>query len=159
MNNKNSAIFLATVLITGIIGIYSPFAASAQEYDGYDKEYKKDDPYKMKEEKKYGSGGPAYLSAKCDNTNVNINGIDQTQIQQQDQTNNLEEEATELNGQEMTPEEALNALNGNGNGEPLLNLERNIVNVCINENDNELDAEFFPFQQQQQQQQPNNAVP
>ena len=131
MNNKNSAIFLATVLVAGIIGIYSPFAAF----------------------------GDAYQSAKCDNTNVNINGIDQTQIQQQDQTNNLEEEATELNGQEMTPEEALNALNGNGNGEPLLNLERNIVNVCINENDNELDAEFFPFQQQRQQQQPNDAVP
>jgi hypothetical protein len=151
MNNKNSAIFLATVLVAGIIGISSPLAASAQEYGGYDKEYKKDDPYKEKDEKKYGNGGPAYLSAKCDNTNVNINGIAQTQAQQQDQSNNFDnEEATELNGQEMTPEEALNALNGNGNGEPLLNIERNIVNVCINENDNELDAEFFPFQAQGQ---------
>jgi hypothetical protein len=149
MNNKNSAIFLATVLVAGIIGIYSPFAASAQEYGGYDKEYKKDDPYKMKEEKKYGSGGPAYLSAKCDNTNVNINGIDQSQIQQQDQTQN-QDETTELNGQELTPEEALNALTGNGNGEPLLNIERNIVNVCINENDNLLDADFFPSQSQNQ---------
>ena len=145
MNNKNSAIFLATVLVAGIIGISSPFAASAQEYSGYDKE-----------EKKYGNGGPAYLSAKCDNTNVNINGIDQTQIQNQDQSNNLEEETAELNGQEMTPEEALNALNGNGNGEPLLNIERNIVNVCINENDNELDAEFFPFQSQNQGQSQSN---
>ena len=121
MNNKNSAIFLATVLVAGIIGISSPFAAF----------------------------GDAYQSAKCDNTNVNINGIDQSQIQQQDQTQN-QEETTELNGQELTPEEALNALTGNGNGEPLLNIERNIVNVCINENDNELDAEFFPFQSQSQ---------
>jgi hypothetical protein len=130
MNNKNSAIFLATVLVAGIIGISSPFAAF----------------------------GDAYQSAKCDNTNVNINGINQAQVQQQDQSSNLGEEATtELNGQEMTPEEALNALNGNGNGEPLLNLERNIVNVCINENDNELDAEFFPFQQQQQRD--NTQVP
>ena len=87
----------------------------------------------MKEEKKYGSGGPAYLSAKCDNTNVNINGIDQSQFQQQDQTNNLEEETAELNGQEMTPEEALNAIGGNSNGnsEPLLDINRNVVNVCL----------------------------
>jgi hypothetical protein len=130
MNNKNSAIFLATVLVAGMIGISSPLAAF----------------------------GDAYQSAKCDNTNVNINGIDQKQIQQQDQIGELEEETAALNGQEMTPEEALNALNGNGNGEPLLNLERNIVNVCINENDNELDAEFYPFQQQRQQQQEDNTV-
>lgn len=121
MNNKNSAIFLATLLVAGIIGISSPSTAF----------------------------GDAYQSAKCDNTNANINGIDQTQVQRQDQSNTFGDESTELNGQELTPEQALDALNGNG-GEPLLNIERNIVNICINENDNELDAEFFPFQSQSQ---------
>jgi len=103
-------------------------------------------------------GSPAYQTSECDDTNININGISQAQVQQQDQSNNLEEEIAELNGQEMTPEEALNALNGNGNGEPLLNLERNIVNVCINENDNELDAEFFPSQSQSQTQEPGGGT-
>jgi hypothetical protein len=48
---KNSAIFLATVLVVGIIGISSPLVAAS---------------------------GEVYQSAKCDNTNVNINGLEQT---------------------------------------------------------------------------------
>jgi hypothetical protein len=43
MNNnkllKNTAIFLATVLVTGVIGISSPFTVFAQEYNGYKYEY------------------------------------------------------------------------------------------------------------------------
>jgi hypothetical protein len=43
MNNnkllKNTAIFLATVLVTGVIGISSPFTVFAQEYNGYEYEY------------------------------------------------------------------------------------------------------------------------
>jgi hypothetical protein len=38
-------------------------------------------------------------------------------------------------------EEALNTLL-NGNGETLLNIERNIVNVCINDNENTLTESF-----------------
>jgi hypothetical protein len=30
----------------------------------------------------------------------------------------------------------------NGDGEPLLNIERNIVNVCINDNENTLTESF-----------------
>ena len=169
MNNKltstkkkcATSLFLAVVLISGVVGITSLSTAFAEEY-GYEKEknYGYYDHYKP--DMRYGisGGSPAYQTSECDDTNVNINGISQAQVQQQGQSNNLEEETVELNGQEMTPEEALNALNGNGNGEPLLNLERNIVNVCINDNDNELDAFFDPFQQQQQQQQqpPGNSV-
>jgi hypothetical protein len=40
MNNNNlqinTAIFLATVLVTGVIGISSPFTVFSQEYDGYE---------------------------------------------------------------------------------------------------------------------------
>jgi hypothetical protein len=36
---KNTAIFLATVLVTGVIGISSPFTVFAQEYNGYEYEY------------------------------------------------------------------------------------------------------------------------
>lgn len=121
---RTSAIFLATViLVAGIIGtgLYSPL----------------------------NSYGEIYKNAKCDNTNVNINGIDQEQIQRQDVTNDLGTENTGLTGQELTPEEAMNALsNGNGNGEPLLNIVKNIVNVCINDNENELTGIFTGEQNQ-----------
>lgn len=48
----------------------------------------------------------------------------------------------------MTPteEEPMNELNGNGNGELLL--ERNIVNICFNTNDNFMDAELSGTQEQ-----------
>lgn len=44
----------------------------------------------------------------------------------------------------------MNALNGN-NGEPLLNIDRNIVNVCINDNENELTSIFTGTQSQEQE--------
>jgi hypothetical protein len=52
-----------------------------------------------------------------------------------------------LNGQQLTSGEALNALT-DSNGEPLLNLERNIVNVCINDNEN---GQFVQVEQAQEQ--------
>ena len=59
--------------------------------------------------------------------------------------NNFDDAATE--GQRLAPEEeTLKALTGNG--EPLLNGERNIVNICFNTNDNFLDAEFIGTQEQ-----------
>jgi hypothetical protein len=86
--------------------------------------------------------GESYQNAKCYNTNVNINGLDQEQIQRQDVTNDLGTENAGLTGQQdLTPEEAMNTLsNGNGNNgeELLLDIDRNIVNVCINDNENEL---------------------
>ena len=54
-----------------------------------------------------------------------------------------------MNGQaleELTAEEAMNGLlsgNSDGTGEPLLNLERNIVNVCFTNNDNDLTTGDF----------------
>lgn len=109
---NTNALFLASILIVGIIGISS--------FTAY---------------------GEVYQSAKCDNTNVNINNINQEQVQRQSEGNNFDTSGTEA--QQLTPEEALNALtNNNNNGEPLLNVERNIVNICINDNDNELTGIF-----------------
>jgi hypothetical protein len=121
---KNSAIFLAAIILTGgIFGIYSsPLTAFGEKYQ----------------------------SAKCDNTNVNINGIDQDQIQRQDAKDNLSNEPG-LTGQELIPENAMNPLtgnNGNGDDEPLLDIERNIVNLCINDNENELTGIFRGEQNQ-----------
>jgi hypothetical protein len=126
-----SAIFLVTVLLAGIFGIGILSSPLLTAY------------------------GQTYQNAKCDNTNVNINGIGQTQIQTQDTTDNVLDENTGLTGQqqELSPEEELEALNtliGNGNGEPLLNIDRNIVNLCINDNDNELVGIFTGTQSQSQ---------
>jgi hypothetical protein len=70
MNNKNSAIFLATVLVAGIIGMASPLMASAEEYK-YEKE-KRYDSHDYKEEKKYNSYDPKYQKGECNVNTVNI---------------------------------------------------------------------------------------
>ena len=117
LTKKISTIFLVVILIVGVIEISSQFTAL----------------------------GESYQSIKCDDTNVNINGINQEQIQRQSENNNFDATATEA--QQLTPEEeTLKALTSNG--EPLVNLERNIVNICFNTNDNFLDAEFIGTQEQ-----------
>ena len=165
MNNnnlhKNSALFLAAVLIVGgVLGISSiPLTALAQGYDEYEKEkeydsydrYMKDekyydsyDPYRS-DMKKDGKSSSNVLIANCELSLSNFNFIDQDSTQDQDfsnpQTQNQNPSETALlNGQELTPEEALNAIGGNSNGnsEPLLDLNRNVVSVCFANNDNDV---------------------
>jgi hypothetical protein len=124
---KTSSIFLIVILISGFIGLTYPVS----------------------------SYGKTYQSAICDDINLNINGIDQKQTQRQTENNNFE---TTTNDQVIPEEQALNALTdsiGNGNVEdPLLTLDRNIVNVCFNENDNFMDAELSGTQEQEQTGQP-----
>jgi hypothetical protein len=87
-------------------------------------------------------------SANCDNTNVNLNDINQIQRQNQAVGNTIDTAAT-LNGESLTGDEALNALTGNGDGTGgLLNLDRNIINICINSNDNTLTGTFTAEQSQ-----------
>ena len=83
--------------------------------------------------------------ANCDNPNVNINGASLRQLQNQGVGSAV---AEALTGQsdELTPEEPFYALNGNGdaaNSDPLLNIHRNIVNVCLNDNENFLSPTTF----------------
>ena len=63
MNNNNlqkyTAIFLATVLVTGVIGISSPFTVFAQEYDGYGYEYNWQEQYEYKPDMRYNE--PTYV--------------------------------------------------------------------------------------------------
>jgi hypothetical protein len=111
---SNNAKLLATILLLGVIGtglLSSPL----------------------------NSYGEVYQSVKCDDTNININGINQEQTQRQSEDNNFDAAATEA--QQSTPEEkVLNSLIDTRN--QLLNAERNIVNICINDNDNELTGIF-----------------
>ena len=65
---------------------------------------------------------------KCVNSNINVNGIDITQIPQ---------DPTALAAaNEGGTAEAANTQNGNGYGDGI-NFDRNLVNVCVNVNDNE----------------------
>ena len=69
MNNnkvqKNTAIFLATVLVTGVIGISSPFTVFAQEYDGYGYEYNLQGQYEYTPDMRYNE--PTYVQEYDDN--------------------------------------------------------------------------------------------
>ena len=56
---KNTAIFLATVLVTGVIGISSPFTVFAQEYDGYGYGYNWQEQYEYKPDMRYNE--PTYV--------------------------------------------------------------------------------------------------
>ena len=161
MNNKNNkmyAVFLAAGLMIGvgiIGGISSPsFIAFAQMYEEYEYEedeydlYGQDDLNKGKD----GKSNTVKYIANCDLSLTNINGLDQEAIVKVPTTsnNNINTEPV-LNGQQLTPEEALNALAGNsngngainGNGEPLINLDKNIVNVCLAFNHNEVTSGDF----------------
>jgi len=66
---------------------------------------------------------------KCVNSNINVNGIDITQIPQ-DGT------ATAAANEGGTSADAANTQNGNGLADRI-NFERNLVNICVNVNDNE----------------------
>ncbi len=142
---KPSAIFLATVLVAGVIGISSSsFAAFGKEYnyeenyDSYDDSYAPYDPAI-----KYDKSDSPSKSSICDNRNFNIIDVNQAQIQRLS-----EELGTEvaLDALQLTLEE--DELNGNGNGDPLRNIDRNIEDVCKNDNDNTLIATFSGAQSQ-----------
>jgi hypothetical protein len=108
MNNKklqsSSAIFIAAVLVAGVIAIASPVTALAEGSDRYYKEDKKHDsydpykekrydsydPYKekkydsydpYKEDKKYEKPGWKYTGAECYVSNFNIGEVSQFEAQ------------------------------------------------------------------------------
>jgi hypothetical protein len=142
LNNKNSAIFLATVLVAGIIGISSPFTAFAQGYNGYEYEEKEYNNYdQSKPDRKYDKFKPVYQHVNCENHNkINI-GVNQDQTQQTENTAGGE---ANLNSQQLTPEETWKTLDGNSNGnkEPSLNTERNILEFCIDNTDGDFTTHF-----------------
>ena len=146
LTKKTSTILLAIVLVGGMIVISSPFSAYAQQQyqQDYESAYYPSDP-EMAEDNQ-----PVKIQkANCDNENVNINGVVQAQTQEQTLGSggfNPGAGDAALTGQDLTPEEAFAAINGNG--DPLITAERNIVNICINSNDNTLTGTFTSTQTQ-----------
>jgi hypothetical protein len=123
-NNNRKIVFvsiLGAILATGILALNPSMIgnAGAQPYEdqyGYDKYPKK-------------SSHTDIQKIKCVNSNINVNGVDITQIPQ----DGTATAAANEGGQEGT-----NAANTeNGNGLAGINFDRNLVNICVNVNVNE----------------------
>ena len=101
----------------------------ANEY-GYDNNYYHDDNrygYENNDQKKSSHGDIQKI--KCVNSNINVNGIDITQIP---------EDTTALSATNEGGAAADTANTQNGNGlTDKINFEKNLVNICVNVNDNE----------------------
>jgi hypothetical protein len=123
MNSKiktGSMFLLAAVLVAGTISMTIPSSFAQQYYpDAYAQ-----DPYAMEKPQ------PKSVSIQkinCVNSNVNVNGVDITQLPPQ-------------NGDAAAAQLAEDgAANGNGNGllgDGGLNIDRNLVNICVDINAN-----------------------
>ena len=149
MNNKNSAIFLAAVLVVGVIGMASPLIGSAsaneekykeKRYDSHD--YKKDrnydsyDSHDYKKEKKYDYDpytkdnkydGSYYSGWKCNANNFNINTFDSKVIQKEVPAKTFGELSTQQTQQlsELASPQTMGSLFGGG-------FSLHVKNVCIN---------------------------
>jgi len=126
---------LASILIvaTGLMVINSPMMignAQGQLYSseyGYDNNYYQDDN-RYTYDKKDPSTYTNIQKINCDTRNINVNGIDITQVPEDTTTTN------ELQANNL--EDDLDSTNGNS-GKDRINFDRNLVNVCVNVNQNE----------------------
>jgi hypothetical protein len=164
MNNnklqKGSSIFIAAVLVAGVIAIASPMTAFAQEYNGNEKKYKSYDSYKpdkkydsdpYKPDKKYDSDPykpdkkPEFYPMKpdhkfskanthkafCTNANVNINAFEQFQGEFGPAVTELLNEAASQPQDSTEAQGGANGLMSGGDGDALINVEGNVLNVCV----------------------------
>jgi hypothetical protein len=150
-NNSKKMVFasvMGVILATGILAINPSIIGNAQAQSyGYNDQYSYDGNY-YKDDNRYGYDGNYYQDdnrnsydnkhqkksshtdiqkIKCVNSNINVNGIDITQIPQEDTATTAANEAGS---------EAENTQNGNGLADRI-NFDRNLVNICINLNENE----------------------
>ena len=136
MTNQTKKIVLASITVIVAAGLLalSPSMignAQAQMYDnqyGYDNNYYQDDNRYSYDKNDPKSSHTDIQKIKCVNSNINVNGVDITQIPQ-DGT------GVAAANEEAGPDGA-NTQNGNGLADRI-NVERNLVNVCANVNDNE----------------------
>ncbi len=104
--------------------------AQAQMYDNqyrHDNNYYQDDNRYSYDKKDSKSSHTDIQKIKCVNSNINVNGIDITEIPQGSSalaTTNEGAGATDASNSE------------NGNGLDKINFDKNLVNICVNVNDN-----------------------
>jgi len=141
MTNKKIVLASITMIVAAGLLALNPSMmgnAQAQMYDnqyGYDNNYYQDDNRYSYDKKDPKSTHVDIQKIKCVNSNLNVNGIDITEIPQDANTLAAANEAGE--GPDGT-----NSQNGNGLGDRI-NVERNLVNICVNLNFN--NQERVPF--------------
>jgi hypothetical protein len=141
MTNKKIVLASITMIVAAGLLALNPSMmgnAQAQMYDnqyGYDNNYYQDDNRYSYDKKDPKSTHVDIQKIKCVNSNVNVNGIDITEIPQDANTLAAANEAGE--GPDGT-----NTQNGNGFGDKI-NFDRNLVNICVNLNFN--NQERVPF--------------
>jgi hypothetical protein len=132
---RNSAIFLATLLVLGTIATILPSAQAQSYYEhGYDSQYpsyKDNNNYKSKDSS---SNSVIVKKIKCNNINSNNNGIDVNVGSSNSNDAIAEAQAEDEDQATTTP-------NGLGYGERNNGYKQNDKDfkfVCINNNDNEI---------------------
>jgi hypothetical protein len=135
-SSRNSPMLFATVMVAAsVLALITPSVTTNthavpygsnfndQYSDGYgDKSRYNDDKYSYNDPK---DKSVSVQEIKCKSNNVNINGIDITEIPQEPNEMVAAEAATD----------ATNAPNGNGFDK--INFDRNLVNICLNVNVND----------------------
>jgi hypothetical protein len=136
MSNKKIvfASILGAILTTGLLALNPSMVGNAgaqmyRDHYGYDSNYyyQDDNKYGYDNNHQKKSSHVDIQKIKCVNSNINVNGIDITQIPQDGTT--TAESANEGSADAANTE--------NGNGLTGINLERNLVNICVNVNHNE----------------------
>ena len=128
MSNNKKIVFasiIGAILATSLVALNPSIVgnAGAQMYGdqyGYDNHQKKSSHIDIQK-------------IKCVNSNINVNGVDITQVPQDGVSGDAANEA----GGEGTAD-ATNTQNGNGFSDRI-NFDRNLVNVCVNLNFNDQD--------------------
>ncbi|MFB5600917.1 MAG: hypothetical protein ACE5SW_11915 [Nitrososphaeraceae archaeon] len=115
--SKNSAVFLAAVLVAGTISMIVPSSFAQSYEDPYAQ-----DPY-AKDQKK--STSVNVQKIKCVNENLNVNGVEVNQVPETGVA------AAEAQADDASAANGNGLQDGNGNG---INLDKNLVNICVNVN-------------------------
>ncbi|MGB9168743.1 MAG: hypothetical protein WCB31_07450 [Nitrososphaeraceae archaeon] len=127
-NNNNKIVFasiLGAILATGLLAL-NPSMVGAQLYAN---EYGYDDSNYNNYDRQSKSSHVDIQKIKCFNSNININGIDITQIPQDSSALAATNEGAGATADASNSE--------NGNGLDKINLDKNLVNICVNVNVNE----------------------
>jgi len=144
MSNQKIVLASITVMVAAGLLALNPSMignAQAQMYDnqyGYDNYYYQDDNRYSYDKKDPKSSHTDIQKIKCVNSNVNVNGIDITKIQDPTSLG----ATNDLAGNEADGPDGTNTQNGNGGGDRI-NFDRNLVNICVNLNFN--NQERIPF--------------
>jgi len=133
MSNKKIVLASITMIVAAGLMTLSPSMignAQAQMYAndyGYDNNYYPDDNRYSYDKKESKSSHTDIQKIKCVNSNINVNGIDIQEIPRDDIATTAANEGAA---------DAANTQNGNGLADRI-NFEKNLVNICVNVNDND----------------------